>query len=61
MSLVSLWRDLVHPHYIVTKINQIADPDYRSVKQMKIDNLNNFGYDRMSMDQDVPYTYEGQL
>ena len=61
MSLVSLWRVLVHPHFFVTKINQIADPNYRSVKQMKIDNLNNLGNDRMRMDLDEPYTYEGKL
>ena len=28
---------------------------------MQIDNLNNIGYDGMRMDQDLPYTYEGQI
>ena len=28
---------------------------------MQIGSLNNFGYDSLRMDQDVPYIYEGQF
>ena len=52
---------MVHPQPIMTKINQITNPDYRSVKQMQIGNLNNFGDDRMMIDQGLPYTDEGQF
>ena len=29
--------------------------------QMQIENLNNFGYDGMRMDKDLPFKYGGQL
>ena len=28
---------------------------------MQIGNLNNFGYERVGMDQDLTYTYDGQF
>ena len=33
--------------------SELHIPDYRSVQQMQIGNLNNFDYDKMKMDQDL--------
>ena len=35
--------------------------DYRSVLQLQIGNSNNFGYDRIRMDQDLPYAFRGNI
>ena len=29
--------------------------------QMQISSMNNFGYDRTRIEQDLPFTYEGQF
>ena len=65
----SKFLSIVTLHIItkINKINQITDPDniFRrlqiGITMMQIGILNNFGYARMRMDQDVPYTYEGQF
>ena len=51
---------------IMIKIKQMTDTDSYpviqiGVIQMQIGNLNIFGYDRMRMDQDLPYSYGGQI
>ena len=37
--------------------SELHIPDYRSVKQMQIGNLNNFSFDRVRMEQDLLQTY----
>ena len=44
----------------MAKINPMAVTDHIYL-WLQIGKLNSYGYDRMRMDQDLPYTYEGQF